>query len=43
MYKKINDGDIVDNKEDFLSSMSDSYSEDIDIISYNIWTKENIK
>ena len=37
----INDGDIVDNKEDLLSSMSDSDSEDI--ISYNIWIKENIK
>ena len=37
------DGDVVDNKEDLLSSMSDLDSEDIDIISYNIWIKENIK
>ena len=43
IFKKISDGDVVDNKEDLLSSMSDSDSEDIDIISYNIWTKENIK
>jgi len=43
IFKKISDGDVVDNKEDLLSSMSDSDSEDIDIISYNIWLKENIK
>ena len=43
IFKKINDGDVVDNKEDLLSSISDSDSEDIDIISYNIWIKENIK
>ena len=43
IFKKISDGDVVDNKEDLLSSMSDSDSEDIDIISYNIWIKENIK
>ena len=43
IFKKIGDGDVVDNKEDLLSSMSDSDSEDIDIISYNIWIKENIK
>ena len=43
IFKKINDGDVVDNKEDLLSSMSDSDSEDLDIISYNMWIKENIK
>ena len=43
IFKKISDGDFVDNKEDLLSSMSDSDSEDLDIISYNIWIKENIK
>ena len=43
IFNKINDGDFVDNKEDLLSSMSDSDAEDIDIISYNIWIKENIK
>jgi len=43
IFMKISDGDVVDNKEDLLSSMSDSDSEDIDIISYNIWIKENIK
>ena len=42
IFKKISDGDVVDNKEDLLSSMSDSDSEDLDIISYNIWIKENI-
>ncbi len=43
IFKKISDGDVVDNKEDLLSSMSDSDSKDLDIISYNIWIKENIK
>ena len=42
IFKMINDGDIVDNKEGLLSSMSDSDSEDIDIISYNSWLKEYI-
>ena len=42
IFKMINDGDIVGNKEDLLSSMSDSDSEDIDIISYNSWVKEYI-
>ena len=42
IFKKINNGDVVDNKEDLLSSMSDSDSEDIDIISYNSWMKEHI-
>ncbi len=43
IFKKISEGDVVDNKEDLLSIMSDSDSEDIDIISYNIWIKENIR
>ena len=43
IFKKNSDGDVVDNKEDLLSSMSDSDSEDLDIISYNMWIKENIK
>ena len=42
IFKKISDGDLLDNKEDLLSSMSDSDSEDIDIISYNSWMKEHI-
>ncbi len=42
IFKMINDGDVVDNKEGLLSSMSDSDSEDIDIISYNSWMKEHI-
>ena len=42
IFKKISDGDVVDNKEDLLSKMSDSDSEDIDIISYNSWMKEHI-
>ena len=33
----------VEDKTNLLSYMSDSDSEDIDIISYNIWIKENIK
>jgi tetratricopeptide (TPR) repeat protein len=42
IFKMINDGDVADNKEGLLSSMSDSDSEDIDIISYNSWLKEYI-
>jgi len=42
IFKKIHNEDIVDNKEDLLSIMSDSNSEDIDIISYNSWMKEHI-
>jgi hypothetical protein len=42
IFKKISDGDVVDNKEDLLSSMSDSDSEDLDIISYNIWLRDNL-
>jgi len=40
---KINNKDLVEDKENILLCMSDSDSEDIDIISYNIWIKENIK
>ena len=43
MYKKIQNDDIEVDKKDLLSIMSHSDSEDIDIISYNIWIKENIK
>ena len=39
IFNKINDN-IVDNKEDLLSIISDSASEDIDIISYNLWIKK---
>ena len=42
IFKKISDGDVVDNKEDLLSSMSDSDSEDLDIISYNSWLGDNM-
>jgi len=42
IFKMINDGDVVDNKKDLLSSISDLDSEDIDIISYNSWLKEYI-
>ena len=33
----------VNDKIKFLSYLTDSESEDIDILSYNIWVKENIK
>ena len=36
----INNDDIEVDKKDLLSMMSDSDSEDIDIISYNSWLKE---
>mgnify|MGYP001383483064 CR=1 FL=1 len=42
IFNKINDCDVLENKEDLLSIISDSDAEDIDIISYNIWIKENI-
>ena len=42
IFKKINNEDIVNYKDDLLSSMSDSDSEDIDIIGYNSWLKEHI-
>lgn len=40
--KKINDEDIANDKKRILSSMSDYDSEDLDIISYNIWLRNNL-
>ena len=40
--KKINDGDVADDKKRILSFMSDYDSEDLDIISYNIWLRNNL-
>ena len=40
--KKINHEDIADDKKTILSSMSDTESEDLDIISYNIWLRNNL-
>jgi hypothetical protein len=40
--KKINDEDIADDKKRILSSMSDYDSEDLDIISYNLWLRNNL-
>ena len=40
--KKINHDDIVDDKKRILSYMSDYDSEDLDIISYNLWLKNNL-
>ena len=40
--KKINYEDIVDDKKRILSSMSDYDSEDLDIISYNMWLRNNL-
>ena len=40
--KKINHEDIADDKKKILSSMSDTESEDLDIISYNIWLRNNL-
>lgn len=40
--KKINHEDIADDKKTILSSMSDTESEDLDIISYNLWLKNNL-
>ena len=42
IFKKIKD-DIEVDKKDLLSIISDSASEDIDIISYNTWIKKNKK
>ena len=42
IFKMIHNDYIEVEKKDLLSIMSDSESEDIDIISYNIWIKENI-
>tara|TARA_B100001093_G_scaffold76751_1_gene67672 strand:+ start:23410 stop:24843 length:1434 start_codon:yes stop_codon:yes gene_type:complete len=43
IFNKIHSDDIAVEKKDLLSIISDSDSEDIDIISYNIWLKEKIK
>jgi hypothetical protein len=43
ILKNIYNDDIEVNKKDLLSIISDSDSEDIDIISYNRWIKEKIK
>ena len=40
--KKINDEDIANDKKRILSAMSDYDSEDLDIISYNIWLRDNL-
>lgn len=40
--KKMNDEDIADDKKRILSTMSDYDSEDLDIISYNIWLRNNL-
>ena len=40
--KKINDEDIEDDKKRILSYMSDYDSEDLDIISYNLWLRNNL-
>jgi hypothetical protein len=42
IFKKINNEKVVEDKTNLLSCVSDKDSEDIDIISYNIWIKENI-
>ena len=40
--KKINNDNIELDKLDFLSIMSETESEDIDIISYNDWVKKHL-
>ena len=40
--KKINNEEISDDKKTILSYMSDYDSEDLDIISYNIWLRNNL-
>ena len=40
--KKINHEDIADDKKRILSCMSDYDSEDLDVISYNIWIRNNL-
>ena len=42
IFKKIQNDDIEVDKKDLLSIMSDSDSEDIDIISYNSWLGDNM-
>ena len=43
IFKKINQKDLMGDKNNLLSLMLDAESEDTDIISYNTWVKENIK
>ena len=43
ILKKIHSDNIEAEKKYLLSIMSDSDSEDIDILSFNLWIKENIK
>lgn len=43
IFKKINQKDLMEDKNSLLSLMLDAESEDTDIISYNTWVKENIK
>jgi len=40
--KNINEEDVADDKKRILSFMSDYDSEDLDIISYNIWLRNNL-
>ena len=40
--KKINHENIADDKKRLLSCMSDYDSEDLDIISYNLWLRNNL-
>ena len=42
IFKKINNENTVHYKDDLLSIMLDSDSDDIDIISYNSWLKEHV-
>tara|TARA_B100000900_G_scaffold330763_1_gene291339 strand:+ start:238 stop:789 length:552 start_codon:yes stop_codon:yes gene_type:complete len=42
LSKKVHNEDIVEDKKKLLDYMSDSDSEDIDIISYNIWIRNNL-
>jgi len=40
--KNINRESIIDDRKRLLSYMSDSESEDLDIISYNMWLRNNL-
>ena len=42
IFKKINNEGVVNDKRRMLSYMSDSDSEDLDIISYNSWLINNL-
>ena len=42
IFKKINNEGVVNDKRRMLSYMSDSDSEDLDIISYNSWIRNNL-